>query len=110
ELFTGLQQGTVDGQENPLATIYSDNFYEVQDYLSLSGHIYSTAPLTLSEQTKEKLSDEQEEILLSVAEELKEDQREYLDDKEEELQQELEEEGMEVNEVDRESFREKVEP
>ncbi|MEC8936012.1 MAG: DctP family TRAP transporter solute-binding subunit, partial [Pseudomonadota bacterium] len=41
ELFTALQQGTVDGQENPITVIVATNFWEVQDYLSLTGHVYS---------------------------------------------------------------------
>ena len=43
EALTALQQGTVDGQENPLSIITANDFYEVQKYLSLSGHFYSTA-------------------------------------------------------------------
>src|SRR3546814_19486578 len=41
ETFVGLQTGTVDGQENPLAQIYPAHFYEVQKYLSLTGHVYT---------------------------------------------------------------------
>lgn len=40
EVFTALQQGVVDGQENPLALIYTSRFHEVQNYLSLTSHIY----------------------------------------------------------------------
>mgnify|MGYP001944796827 CR=1 FL=1 len=110
ELFTGLQQGTVDGQENPLATIYTSKFYEVQDYLSLSGHIYNSAPLIISSSSLAKLTDEQQEIIFEIAEELKVEQYQMLDEESEKLQETLAEEGMEINEVNREAFVEAVQP
>ncbi len=110
ELFTGLQQGTVDGQENPLATIDSSNFYEVQDYLSLSGHIYNSAPLMISSNSLDKLSDEQQDILLEKAEELKVEQQTMLDEQNAELEEKLAEEGMEINEINSESFKDAVQP
>ena len=45
EVFTALQQGTVDGQENPLSVIISAKFDQVQKHLSLTGHVYSPAHL-----------------------------------------------------------------
>lgn len=39
EVYSGLQQGVIDGQENPIAHIYAQRFYEVQDYVSLTGHV-----------------------------------------------------------------------
>ncbi|MFC2947665.1 DctP family TRAP transporter solute-binding subunit [Virgibacillus sediminis] len=110
ELFTGLQQGTVDGQENPLVTIDSANFAEVQQYLSLSGHIYNSAPLTMSTNSLSKLTDEQKETLFSIAEELKIEQQNMLDERNEELEQKLTEQGMEINETNRESFVDAVQP
>ncbi|UOR11362.1 DctP family TRAP transporter solute-binding subunit [Halobacillus amylolyticus] len=110
ELFTALQQGTVDGQENPLSTINSSKFYEVQDYLSLSGHIYNSAPLIISPQSLEKLSDEQQTILKELAEELKVEQRSKLDEQNQELETFLSEQGMEVNEINREAFLQEVQP
>ena len=47
ELFTALQTGVMDGQENPFTQIYSAKFQEVQKYLSLSGHVYTPAYLTV---------------------------------------------------------------
>lgn len=49
ELYTALQQGTVDGQENPLTVIFGSRFYEVQKYLTLTNHSITTQPLTISE-------------------------------------------------------------
>ena len=48
ELFTALQQGTVDGQENPIPVILSAKFAQVQKHLSLTGHVYSPALLIVS--------------------------------------------------------------
>src|SRR5690606_21979463 len=48
ELYTALQTNTVDGQENPLSNIVSRRLYEVQDYLTLSGHGYMAYPLLIS--------------------------------------------------------------
>ena len=47
EVFTALQTGVMDGEENPLTQIYSAKFQEVQKYLSLSGHVYTPAYLTV---------------------------------------------------------------
>lgn len=48
ELYTALQQQTIDAQENPLALIYTNKFYETQDYLSLTGHFYGPAHVVMS--------------------------------------------------------------
>jgi TRAP-type C4-dicarboxylate transport system substrate-binding protein len=48
ELYTALQQGVVDGQENPAAHIYTQRFYEVQKYASLTAHAYTPEPLLIS--------------------------------------------------------------
>ncbi|MFT6349822.1 MAG: TRAP-type C4-dicarboxylate transport system substrate-binding protein [Psychromonas sp.] len=46
--FTALQQGTVDGQENSIPVITTSKLYEVQDYLTLTGHVYSSAVILMS--------------------------------------------------------------
>jgi len=59
ELFTALQQGTVDGQENPITVIVSSRFAEVQPYLSLTGHVYTAGVIMLSNSLYESLNDQQ---------------------------------------------------
>jgi tripartite ATP-independent transporter DctP family solute receptor len=54
EVFTALQTGVIDGQENPFAQIYSAKFHEVQDYLSLTGHVYTPAYVTVGKQKFER--------------------------------------------------------
>ena len=56
EVYLAIQQGTVDGQENPIDTIYVNKFYEVAPYVTLTQHVYSPIPLTMAERTWQKLS------------------------------------------------------
>lgn len=63
ELYMVLQQKIVDGQENPLMNIWEIKFYEVQKYVSLSGHIYDPMPLVANLDWFNKLSKEQQSIL-----------------------------------------------
>ncbi len=58
EVFVALQTGVIDGQENPLAQIYSQKFQEVQEYLSLTGHVYTPAYVTVSAKKWAKLPDD----------------------------------------------------
>ncbi|ENH96141.1 TRAP dicarboxylate transporter subunit DctP [Gracilibacillus halophilus YIM-C55.5] len=106
ELYLALQQGTVDGQENPLANIHASNFFEVQDYVSMTGHQYGTLPLAVSDEFWQSLSSEQQTILQDAADEAGQFHREAIRDGEEELLEELKAEGMEVNTPDKAPFRE----
>jgi len=110
ELFTALQQGTIDGQENPLSTIDSSKFSEVQEYLSLSGHIYNSAPLVASSNSLAKLTEEQQQIFIKIVEELKLEQREHIAKENETLVEKLKGDGMKVNDINKESFVEAVQP
>ncbi len=67
ELFTSLQQGTVDGQENPIPVILSNKLYTVQKYLTLDGHVYSPALLLMSESAWGKLSEADKKAFLEAA-------------------------------------------
>lgn len=59
ELYSALQQGLVDAEENPLSTIYSNKFYEVQDYCTLTKHTYTSTFVFMNKDVYEGLSDEQ---------------------------------------------------
>lgn len=106
ELYSSLDQGVVDGQENPLATIESMKFYEVQNYVSLTGHTYSPAVTLMNLEFYESLSDIEVEALENAVEEAKEYQRDFLEEKEQEIITLLEEEGVTITEPNREAFRE----
>ena len=63
ELFTALQQKTVDGQENPLYLIQSSKFYEVQNYLSLTGHVYTTGIATINKNFWDSLPEDLQKVV-----------------------------------------------
>jgi tripartite ATP-independent transporter DctP family solute receptor len=63
EVFIGLQTGVIDGQENPLAQIWGSKLYEVQDYLSMTGHVYTPAYVVVSPSHWDRLSDDARQIL-----------------------------------------------
>ncbi len=110
ELFTALQTGAVDGQENPLFTIYNSRFYEVQKYLSLTEHFYPVCPLMMSEITWEKLDEDQQEIVEKAMRESVEYERQVVSEELGTMVEEIEAKGMIVNEVDKEPFIEAVQP
>lgn len=67
DVYLALQQGTVDGQENPVDTIKSLRFYEVAPNITLTRHVYSPLPLTVSEKTWQSFSDEDKEAFMKAA-------------------------------------------
>ena len=69
EVYLAIQQGTVIGQENPIDTIYSLRFYEVAPYITLTHHVYSPIPLTISEATWKKFSDADKAAVKKAADE-----------------------------------------
>lgn len=106
ELYSALDQGVVDGQENPLATIDSMNLYEVQQYVSLTGHAYTPAVTLMSSSFYDELSDEEKTAVEEAFNQAKEYQRNTLDEKEDEILSMLEDQGVIVTEPDREAFTE----
>ncbi len=104
EVFTSLQQGVIDGQENPIPIIYNENLYEVQDYLSLTGHFYSPALLLIGEETMEEIPEEHHAVIEEAAVEAAEYQKAQVREQEAEQIDELEELGMEINEPDQQAF------
>ncbi|WP_328187135.1 DctP family TRAP transporter solute-binding subunit [Marinobacter sp. OP 3.4] len=104
ELYSALQQGVVDGQENPMNLIYSQRFYEVQQYLSLSGHFYYPRQFIASERWWQGLSEEHQAIIAKAAKEACDIQRAELASYEQEIRGVLEEKGMQINEVDKSDF------
>ena len=69
EVFTALQQGTVDGQENPLSVITSAKFDQVQKYLTLTGHVYSPCVFLMNKEAFDKLSAADRTAFLEAAKE-----------------------------------------
>jgi tripartite ATP-independent transporter DctP family solute receptor len=105
EVFTALQQGTVDGQENPIPIIYTQKIYEVQKYVSLTGHVFSPSMLIMSKFRFDKLPKEYQEIFMKAAQESALYEREQITRMENEQVEKLKELGMEINTPDKEAFR-----
>ncbi|WP_424986960.1 DctP family TRAP transporter solute-binding subunit [Microbulbifer sp. S227A] len=110
ELYSALQQGLFDAQENPLTIIDSASFYEVQKYVSLSEHIWGAATLTMSKSVWDKISPEDQAVVLAAATAWGEKQRDMVAKASAELIAQLEAKGMEFNEVDKTAFIEAVAP
>jgi len=111
ELFTALQQGTVDGQENPIPVILASKFSQVQKHLSLTGHVYSPAVLILSPAVWGKLSEADKKVFVEAAQKGGAAQRKKVNDDEANGIAQLKKDGMQVVEkVDGDSFRKAVAP
>lgn len=109
EVFTALQQKVVDGQENPLATIDAMKFYEVQGHLALTGHIWGSAVLTIATDTWNSLTEEQQKIIQTAAEDWKLKERAMIAEGDETLVNKMKEAGIQVTEPDAAEFRAAVE-
>ena len=103
EVFVALQTGAMDGQENPLIQTYSSRFHEVQDYLSISNHVYTPAYLTAGASWN-RLPEEVRTVLQEVALELEDFALEEGQRLDNETLVQMRDAGMEVNEVDFDAF------
>jgi tripartite ATP-independent transporter DctP family solute receptor len=104
EVFTALQTGVIDGQENPFAQIYSAKFQEVQKYLSLTGHVYTPAYITVGIEKWNSLPADVRQILEETAKETQAYVYETAARLDTELLEKLKASGMEVNEADKAAF------
>lgn len=110
ELYTALQQGTVDAQESSFTQTYKDRYYEVQEYLSVTKHMYTVEPILISRKKFESLPEEYQQVLKDTATELEQEHVEMVKAASEEALEELKKNGMKVSEVDREAFKEATRP
>jgi len=104
ELFTALQTGVMDGEENPFTQIYSAKLQEVQKYLSLSGHVYTPAYLTVGAKRWDGLPADIRKTLEDTAKETQAFVYETAARDDDELLAKLKKEGMQVNDVDKDAF------
>ena len=106
EVFTALQQGTVDGQENPLSVITSAKLDQVQKYLSLTGHVYSPAIFLMNKAQWDRLSDADKQAFLEAAKEGVKANRARVDEDERKAVADLRAKGMNVVEnLDKTKFQ-----
>src|SRR5438105_4573817 len=110
EVFTALQQGTVDGQENPLSVITSAKLDQVQKYLSLTGHVYSPALILTNKAQWDKLSPADKQAFSDAAKEAVKANRTRIDDDERRAVADLRAKGMSVETVDKAKFQAALTP
>lgn len=101
ELYLGMQTGVVDGQENPLPTIMAAKFFEVQDYLALTGHLVQFVAPIVAESTWQATSEADRAVVLEVLQRVGNDYNQSVIDSEAGLVAELEAKGMTVSRPDR---------
>ena len=104
ELYVALQQGVVDGQENPLANIDASKLYEVQKFISLTGHKFEMNPLLMSKRTWDRLSEADRKIIMEAANEATAVQRKLSREADDRLMVELPKKGVKIDKVDQSQF------
>lgn len=110
EVYLALSNGTIDGQENPLATIQSKNFQEVQKYITLTGHVLDTSTIVVGGGAWSKIEEADRAILRNLLAEAAVKAGEELRAREIELVEWFRQNGTTVNEIDTGPFKEVVEP
>lgn len=110
ELYIALQQGVVDGQENPLMNIHSSKLFEVQKFISLTGHKYEATPLLASKMVFDTMSKADQKAVLDAAAEAGKLNRELSAKADKELRAKMEDAGVKFNTVDPAPFVAKTKP
>lgn len=110
EVATALQQGTIDGQENPMSVIVSAKLPQLQKYLSLTSHVYGPALILVSPDAYDKLSADDKAKFKTAAKEAAAAMRAYVDNVEKSGLEEVKKQGMQVNTVDHAAFVKAVQP
>jgi tripartite ATP-independent transporter DctP family solute receptor len=111
EVFTAVQQGTIDGLEIPIAVIQNNGYYEVTKYLSLTNHTYSALGVLMSKKTWNRLTPEQQTAVRKAARTAIEKERAMNMENVRQLIEKLKQEGMQINRVKAPAeFQQKVKP
>lgn len=110
ELYTALEQGTVDAQENPLVNIDASRFYEVQKHLAITGHFYSPSMLMVSEIFFQGLSKEYQKIVVDAGIAARDFERNLSIEADKTTEAKLVAAGMTVTHPDKEEFIKAVAP
>ncbi|MFJ6412304.1 TRAP transporter substrate-binding protein [Terribacillus saccharophilus] len=104
ELYIGLEQGTVDAQENPVGNVVNSHFYEVQDHLTVTNHIYNASPFMVSKPFWESLTKEEQAAVKKVSDEVQQEQRKMNQQEVEDSFAIVKEKGMKVTELSEEEL------
>ena len=114
ELYTALQNGTMDAQENPFANIDGNRLYEVQKYIIKTGHIYDTSPLLASKTWWDSLSAADQKVIQECVDEMIVYERELSASNEAELEEKIGNNGTNViitlTDEERQAFRDAAKP
>lgn len=110
EVYTALQNGTVDGCTTSFTFIYSTKLNEVADYVARTDHVYAVAPLLMSKITWDSLPADIQELVIECANEARDYMRNLCNDLEAEQIAELEAAGMTISDVDKEEWAEFMQP
>jgi len=110
EVFTALQQNTIEGQENPLSLIESASFNEVQDYVNMTGHVRSWIYVVIGRTQLENMPEELQQVVRDAAQTMQEYQADLFVEDQKRLEQVLQERGMEFVDVDVAAFADKARP
>lgn len=110
ELFTALQQKTIDAQENPIPVFFTSNFFEVQKHLSLTGHFYAASPLLISKTVWDKLPAEYQTAIQEAALEARDFERGMIETMDTDLVEELKAKGVTITEVDKDEWAQAMAP
>lgn len=110
EVYLALQQGTADGQENPITTVDGDNYSEVQSHISLTSHQIGSQMIVVSEESWEQLTQEQRSVLQEAVSEVREENRACIEESEQEILAAWEaDDTIEmVDDVDTDAFRDQA--
>lgn len=108
EIYTGLQQGTVDAQENPVMYSYGNAFYDVCKYLILTNHVFSTDVFIFNDDFFNKLPAEQQKVFREAAKEAGDFRTKLVEDKEADTIKLMEGKGMTVIKPDLSGFQAKL--
>ena len=110
EVYLAIQQGAVSGQENPIDTIHANKFYEVAPNVTLTQHVYSPIPMTISEKTWQKLSPADQSAVQKAAREASDWSRKEVSGNDERLLAEMTAKGAKVARPDIGPWRDAVQP
>lgn len=105
ELYVALQQGVVDGQENPIMNIHASKLYEVQKHLALTSHQFQMTPFLIGKRSWDRLSDADKKAVQEAAAEATALQRKLSQESDEKLLADLKAKGVQVTTVDKAAFQ-----
>lgn len=110
EVFTALQQGTIDGQENPLVIFSTHKLNEAQKYLSLTGHFYSPAVMMINKAAFDGYPQDVKDAIIKAEKEARDWERNFSKQMDEELVEKIKATGVTVTEVDKEEWQKACQP